>query len=88
MNFIDNYRVVLKFVFSTKKEYYPWNSFHIKLNANKSIGEGNLIVEAIERMIYDKLCISTTIHVDPDTEESNGGSHELISKKENENDSY
>jgi cation diffusion facilitator family transporter len=47
-------------------------SFHIRLEGNKSIQEGHLIVEAIERNIYDKLCISATIHVDPDIMERMG----------------
>jgi len=40
-------------------------SFHIRLNGKRSIEESYLIVAAIERNIYDKLRISTTIHVDP-----------------------
>lgn len=40
-------------------------SFHIRLNGHWSIEKGYLIVAAIEKNIYDKLRISTTIHVDP-----------------------
>ena len=40
-------------------------SFHIRLNGKRSIREGYLIVSAIATKIYDKLRISTTIHVDP-----------------------
>ena len=41
-------------------------SFHIRLKGTKSIREGHVIVEAIGRSLYDKLCISTTIQVDTD----------------------
>jgi cation diffusion facilitator family transporter len=40
-------------------------SFHIRLNGKNSIRDGYLIVAAIQKNIYDKLHISTTIHVDP-----------------------
>lgn len=43
-------------------------SFHIILKGSKSIREGHLIAEAIEKSIHDKLCISTTIHIDPEND--------------------
>lgn len=48
-------------------------SLHIKLPGHRSIREGHLIAAAIEKNIYDILSISTTIQVDPDIQERNGG---------------